>query len=129
MRSLTGVPGPQITLTVPARPEFLRLVRLMVADAKTSGVAPWRICAASASEPANEYRSSPMIASPYSGNASVSEAAAETVSSRPLSPDSPESSSSLQPPAQRTSAAAPDTSAALAVTRPRRHGSPSPKSP
>ena len=27
------MPGPQITLTVPARPEFLRLVRLMVADA------------------------------------------------------------------------------------------------
>ena len=53
----------------------------MLAEANTSGLTPWRICAASSSEPANDERTSAASnAPPYAVNAFFREAAAETVS-------------------------------------------------
>ena len=52
---------------------------LVLAEAKTSGLTPWRICAASSSEPANERRGRiPATSSWHASSASVSDAAADT---------------------------------------------------
>ena len=51
--------------------------RSVLAEAKTSGLAPWRICAASSSEPPEVNRVSMEVSSsPYCVNAPVSELAA-----------------------------------------------------
>ena len=82
----------------------------MLAAAKTSGLTPWRIWAASSSEPAKLSRTSVSSASPKSGahasSASVIDAAAETMSRCCWPPlagalEPPSSSSSPQPTATR----------------------------
>src|SRR3954452_11303903 len=55
--------------------------RVVLADANTSGLTPWRIWAASSSDPANDARTVASLKSPtYADIADFSEVAAETVS-------------------------------------------------
>ena len=66
----------------------------MLAEAKTSGLAPLRICAASSSEPANEKRAfASSNFAPYWVSAFFSDAAADTVSVSSSLPPQPASAS------------------------------------